>query len=67
MDVLSSAAAGEGASDSTVGSLQREPERLRQEARALQGALEDLYRNHYEVSWCGRLGGSIGGGMADLI
>lgn len=49
MDVFSSSSVGEGASASTVGSLQREPERLRQEARALQGALEELYRNHYEV------------------
>jgi phage host-nuclease inhibitor protein Gam len=52
MNEGSSAAAAVSAS--TVGSLQREPERLRQEARALQGALEELYRSHYEVSKEGR-------------
>jgi hypothetical protein len=44
-----STAAASSSASSTVGGLQREPERLRSEARALQGALEGLYRSHYEV------------------
>lgn len=32
-----------------MGSLQKEPERLRQEALALRQTLEELYRSHYVV------------------